>query len=85
MQTRAEFAEGIADYVQTHKDYERLSKWEAIIAAVRVLTDDLGAAQSFLYAVGVHDLDLYTYDFQSQPSAVPLASGSDGLGPDQRV
>jgi hypothetical protein len=58
---KAELARGIADYVETHNLYESLTKREAIIAAVRVLTDDIGAAQEFVTAIGL-DVDLYTTD-----------------------
>lgn len=57
-----EFAEGIADYVQTHKDYDVMGKREAAIAAVEVLLGDLGAAQSYMDTLGI-DIDLYNYDF----------------------
>jgi hypothetical protein len=55
---KAQIAEGIADYVEQHQRYESLSKREVVIAAVRVLTDDIGAAQSFVRAIGL-DIDLY--------------------------
>ena len=56
------FAEGIADYVQTHRRYDVMDKREAIISAVEVLCGDLGAAQSFMDTIGVK-IDLYNYDF----------------------
>lgn len=52
-------AENIADYVETHSQYQLLSKREVAIATVRVLTDDIGAAQDFLKAIDV-DVDLYS-------------------------
>lgn len=58
---RQRFAEGIADYMLTHKDYESLTKREVVIAAIRVLTGDIGAAQSFLNVIGV-DYDLFSED-----------------------
>lgn len=50
---RQVFAVGIADYVETHNRYEALTKREAVIAAVRVLTDDPTAAREFIRIVGL--------------------------------
>lgn len=55
---RAALAEGIADYVETHAMYDEMTKREAVVAAVRVLTDDIGAAQNYLTAIGVQ-VDLF--------------------------
>jgi hypothetical protein len=48
----------VADYVETHSDYASLSKREVAVETVRVLLDDIGAAQEFLNAIGVN-VDLY--------------------------
>ena len=55
---RQKLAEAIADYVETHARYADLSKREVVVEAVRVLTDDIGAAQQFVYAIGL-EVDLY--------------------------
>jgi hypothetical protein len=55
-------AEEIANYVETHGRWDDLTKREAVIEAVLVLTEDIGAAQQFVQAIGV-DVDLYTYKF----------------------
>jgi hypothetical protein len=60
---RQEFIDGIYEYVKTHEFYGYWDKEDAIINTLSLLVSDIGAAQSFLYAIGV-DLDLYTYDFQ---------------------
>lgn len=53
------FAQSIADYLKTyHPSFDWCTPEEAAMAAVRVLTDDIGAAQNFLNVIGV-DVDLY--------------------------
>lgn len=54
----ADFAKGIANYIETHEDYESLSKRECVLAAVHLIASDIGAAQMFMAAIGV-DIDLY--------------------------
>lgn len=53
-----EFAEGIANYVQSHGRYTRLTKRQAMVEAVLVLINDIGAAQGYLQTIGI-DVDLY--------------------------
>lgn len=59
---REQLAEDIANYVETHARYADLTKREAVMEAVRVLTNDIGAAQQFVYAIGL-EVDLYDYRF----------------------
>ena len=62
-QTKQEFITSIADYVETGEGYSKYTKRDAVMAALRVLTEDIGAAQSFVNAIGVK-IDLYEYDFK---------------------
>jgi hypothetical protein len=59
------FAEGIADYVATNDRYEELDKRQAVIEAVMILGEDIGAAQDFLRIIGV-DIDLYDWHRTSE-------------------
>lgn len=45
------YAESILAYLKTHPSYERMTPEEAVIQAIRVMTDDIGAAQDFLNAI----------------------------------
>lgn len=70
MSTREEklsFARLIADYVETGRDYELIDKRQAVIEAVLVLLEDIGAAQRYLQAIGV-PYDLY------EPERTPLVT-----------
>ena len=60
------FAKRIADYLEEHNRYEEFDKRTAAVEAVRILTDDIGAAQDFLRVIGV-DVDLYAYAFNTTP------------------
>ena len=55
---RQKYADSIADYVMTHERIETLSQRDVALATVRVMLDDIGAAQGFLDAIGVK-VDLY--------------------------
>lgn len=55
---RQRLAEDIAGHIATHAWFEVFDKEEAVIEAVRVLTNDIGAAQAYLYAIGL-EIDLY--------------------------
>ena len=46
-------------YVQTSHDWEKWTKAEAVEATLRLLCGDIGAAQAFIYAIGLVNLDLY--------------------------
>ena len=61
-QTKQDFITSIADYVEMGEGYNKYTKRDAVMAALRVLTEDIGAAQSFVNAIGVK-IDLYEYDF----------------------
>lgn len=51
------FVQLLADYVATRKDYNTLTKREAVEETLRVLISDMGAAQALLDVIGVkHDL-----------------------------
>lgn len=57
---RDAFIKGVADYVETNARWAEMSKREAVEATVRLLVEDVGAAQSFLDAIGV-PYDLYDH------------------------
>lgn len=64
------FAESIANYVETHRHYADLSKREAVIEALMLVTSgDMAAAQGCLDAMGVK-LDLYEYGDLDGPLVV---------------
>lgn len=65
---KKELAENISTYVlDEHERFKNMEPHyrgvcrEAIKEAVNVLTGDIGAAQAFVYAIGL-DVDLYTED-----------------------
>ncbi len=72
-------AEQIADYVATNARYDEMGRREVIIEAVWVLTNDIGAAQKFVQAIGLN-IDLYTYDFVKQrpKSRIKITNDPDG-------
>lgn len=53
-----EFINGMIDYVKTSMSYESYDKEQAMREVLNVLFGDIGAAQNFLYALGVK-VDLY--------------------------
>lgn len=56
------FAQSIADYMRIYgKGFDWMTPEEAAMGAIRVLTDDIGAAQNFLNVIGVK-VDLYSYE-----------------------
>ncbi len=59
------FAERMADYVETHKRYSEFTKREAVVTAFRVLTEDIGAAQTFCDVIGLK-IDLYDEDLYKE-------------------
>lgn len=59
--TKLAFCTRIADYVETSEGYEKMTKRDAVMSALRVLTNDIGAAQDFIYAIGLK-VDLYDED-----------------------
>ena len=59
---KARFIAGIVDYCTTYNKWNELSKEEAVALALRVLTDDIHAAQAFIDSIGL-TVDLYTYPF----------------------
>ena len=67
-------ASRIADYVVNHHETYKLMTPEEkffaeliAVASVRVLTDDIGASQDYLNAIGV-DVDLYKEALRDSPS-----------------
>ena len=56
--SRQEFVESMVRYTKTHERWSQLSKEDAVRSAIRVMLDDVGAAQGFLNAIGVK-VDLY--------------------------
>lgn len=56
--TREKFVEEMLAYIKTHQNYENWTKDEAILTTLNVLVGDIGAAQNFVYAIGL-DVDLY--------------------------
>ena len=67
---KAEFVKSIADYVETHPDYEKWSKRDAAEAVAQVLVGDIGCAQEFIYTIGL-DIDLYKADYDNICGCVP--------------
>lgn len=59
------FAERMANYVETHKNYSAFTKREAVVVAFRVLTEDIGAAQDFCNVIGLK-IDLYDEDLYKE-------------------
>jgi hypothetical protein len=55
---RQEFIEATTAYVMTHPNYHNWTKEEAIKEALSVMVNDIGAAQHFIYAIGL-TVDLY--------------------------
>jgi hypothetical protein len=64
-ESKQAFAERMADYVETHKNYSELTKREAVVTAFRVLTEDIGAAQTFCDVIGLK-IDLYDEDLYKE-------------------
>jgi hypothetical protein len=58
---KEKFAESIADYVETSNGYPVFTKRDAMITAILVLTNDIGAAQRFLDVIGLK-IDLYEFN-----------------------
>lgn len=61
------FVETFANYVETHKRYDELTKREVVIEAIRLLFNDIGAAHDFFNAFGFYgfDIDLYEVNFDT--------------------
>jgi hypothetical protein len=55
---RDEWVESMVRYAKKHKRWDELSPEEAVRAILEVAVGDIGAAQSFVYAIGL-DVDLY--------------------------
>lgn len=53
-----EFADSVANYLESHNHWDALTNRHAIIDAVMIMTEDIGLAQRFLDVVGV-GVDLY--------------------------
>lgn len=62
VQAKHELAFSVAEYLNEYSDFDNMTKYQVAVAAVRLLTDDIGAAQDFLRAIGVN-VDLYTYNY----------------------
>lgn len=58
MEERMAFCRSIADYVATNDKYCHFTPYTAAVEAIRVLCEDIGAAQGFLDTIGV-PYDLY--------------------------
>jgi len=58
-----QFADSIANYISTHPSYDGWDKKTAATEAIRILFNDIGAAQGFLDALGV-SIDLYATTFE---------------------
>lgn len=65
------FAESMADYIETHQDYDSLSKRDVVVEVIRLLVDDIGAAQQFLFVIGVN-VDLYNQPVKPADTAAIL-------------
>lgn len=62
-ENKEQFVQSIADYVETHFQYSEMSKRGAVVSALEVLVNDIGAAQRFINVIGLkinlYDEDLY--------------------------
>lgn len=70
--------EQIADYIATNNRYTDMDKREAIMEAVGVLTNDIGAAQRYMQAIGV-DIDLYEYDFGKKKARIKVVNDPESM------
>lgn len=59
---KTKFIKDMAEYISTSPNYNEWDTDAAVKTTLQVLVHDIGAAQSFLNAVGIN-VDIYTYDF----------------------